>query len=167
MKKTFYQLPDEQCERLNKQEMTALRWLIAAENSASHAKKDLEKRLECIPEGKRRFQMMHGQLLAIVNDLIGTTPAKQCKQVQNTMEDMKLSMIPKLTPDTDKVIMNAVDLAYIVFHAQKDEALCMTCVRDDTECRSCEFYQILSAIAPRQDWGSSLMCPYNSDWAGK
>ena len=63
---------------------------------------------------------MLGQLLSILNDLLGTIPEKQRYQIGNTMNDNKLSMIPKYTPDSNKVIMDAKDLAFIVYHCQKD-----------------------------------------------
>ena len=55
MKRKPYTLPDDQCERLLRSEMTALRILLAALSSAAYAQTDLQKRLECIPYGKERL----------------------------------------------------------------------------------------------------------------
>lgn len=167
MKETWYQLPEADCERLNRTEMQSVRWLLAALNSCVLAQKDLDKRLECIPEGKRRFRLMTGQLRAIANDLIGTTPTNQCRQIRNTMTDMDLRLTPKMTPVGNRVVLDVYDLSYIVQHAQKDDELCQTCIRTGDECRECKLYQIMSAIAPLEDWGSGMMCPYGSDWMGK
>ena len=80
MKKTWYQLQEEDCERLNRTEMTALRWSLAAINSCAYAQDDLAKRLECIPDGKVRWRLMLGQLRALCNDLLGIQvfPAQPC-----------------------------------------------------------------------------------------
>ena len=89
IKQTFYELTDEDCERLNATEMRAVRWLMASLNSCIYAQRDLVHRLECIPSGKARFRLMLGHLRAINNDIIGTTPKKQCKQIRNTMDDWR------------------------------------------------------------------------------
>lgn len=166
MKETWYQLPDDKCERMNRTEMNAVKWCLAALNSVAYAKDDLAKRLEMIPNGKRRWGLMLGQLRSLVNDLVGTIPVKQCLTIKNTMNDMELRMVPKMTPIGDRVSMSVKDLAYIVREAKKD--VCVGCTYTGDECRKCELYRILESIAPLEDWGSSLMCPYSKeDWWDK
>ena len=159
MKTTWYQLPEEDCERLNSTEMRAVRWSLAAENSVSYAQRDLEKRLECIPEGKRRWRLMLGQLRALCNDLIGTIPVKQCKTIRNTMEDMELRMVPKGTKRDNRVVMDAKDLGYLVTLAKQER--CTACVLTDAECRDCTLYKILESAVPLDDYGDGGICPYN------
>lgn len=167
MKTTWYQLPEEDCERLRRPEMASLRWLISALNSVALAEANLQNRLECIPNGKSRYRLMLGQLRAICDDLLGTIPKEQRKQIDNVMHDMQLNMIPRLAPGSEKVIMEAKDLAFFIYHAQRDEELCQTCVKDGEECRKCKMYQLLVAFAPLPDYGSGMMCPYNDDWMEK
>ena len=62
MKRTWYQLPESECERLNRTEMNAMRWCLAAINSVAYAQDDLAKRLECIPNGKVRWRLMLGMV---------------------------------------------------------------------------------------------------------
>lgn len=159
MKKTWYQLPEEDCERLNSTEMRAVRWSLAAENSVSYAQRDLEKRLECIPEGKRRWRLMLGQLRALCNDLIGTIPVKQCKTIRNVMNDMELRMVPKGTKHDTRVVLDAKDLGYLVTLAKKE--MCTSCILTDDECRRCELYKILEIAVPLDDYGDGTICPYN------
>lgn len=161
MKKTWYQLPEEDCERLNRTEMTALRWSLAAVNSCAYAQDDLAKRLECIPDGKVRWRLMLGQLRALCNDLLGTTPRKQCLTIKHVMDDMELRMVPKFTPVPDRVCMGVDDLSYLVRAAKKD--ICVGCILTGDECRKCELYRILESVSPMEDWGDSMMCPYNRD----
>ena len=167
IKQTWYQLPDEDCERLTRFEMQSVRWIMAALNILVNAEKPMADRLDCIPEGRRRFRLMLGQLRAVCNDLIGTTPREQCKQIQGVMKDMQLNLIPKLAPGSEKVVMDPKDLAYLIHHAQRDEELCQTCVKDGNECRKCKMYKMLVAVAPLPDYGSGMMCPYSGDWMHK
>lgn len=165
MKQTWYQLPESDCERLTRSEMTAVRWCLAAVNSVAYAQDDLKSRLECIPSGKARWRLMLGSLRSLLNDIIGTVPVSQCKTIKNTMTDMELRMVPKLTPMPQRVSMGVEELSYLVAHAKKDESLCMTCIRTGDECRSCELYKVLEGISPLNDWGESTICPYNrEDW---
>lgn len=166
-KRKSYQLPEEDRERITRYEMHAVRWLIATKITIQHAEENIANRLECIPSGKRRFRLMLGQLRAICDDLLGTIPKEQRKQIDNVMHDMQLNMIPRLAPGSEKVVMESKDLAFIIYHAQRDEELCQTCVKDGNECRKCKMYQMLVAVAPLPDYGSGMMCPYNGDWMHK
>lgn len=159
MKQTFYQLPEEDCERLNSTEMRAIRWSLAAINSIAYAEEDLAHRLECIPNGRLRWRLMLGQLRALCNDLIGTTPRKQCNTIKNTMKDMELRMVPKFTPRDSRVVMDAPDLGYLVTLAKKEA--CTACILTDDECRQCELYKILESAVPLEDYGDGSICPYN------
>ena len=166
MKMTYYKLPEEQTERVNRTEMMALRWTLAAINSLAYGQDDLDKRLDFIPNGKVRYRLMLGQLRAICNDLLGTIPEKQRNTIKNVMNDMELRMVPKFSPKANRVCMGIEDLSYLVDHAKKD--ICTACIFDGDECRQCELYQIMSSIAPLEDWGSSSMCPYSrEDWWDK
>ena len=163
MKTTWYQLPEEECERLNRAEMNSVRWCLAAVNSVAYAKDDLQKRLERIPNGKRRWNLMLGQLRALLNDIIGTVPKKQCNTIKNVMNDMELRMVPKFSPGGNRVSMGVEDLSLLVNAAKKD--YCLSCIRNGDECKKCELYQVLESIAPLNDWGSSTICPYmREDW---
>ncbi len=55
-----YMLPDEDCERLNRVEMQAVRMMLAALSTAAYAKDDLRERLECVPDGNKRFRLALG-----------------------------------------------------------------------------------------------------------
>lgn len=166
MKKTFYQLPPEQCERLRASEMAAMRWLTAAVHIVAEAQDDLATRLECIPNGKSRYRLMRGHLRAIVNDICGTMPEKQKNQIVNMTRDMELRMVPRYSPGTARMILNKEEANYLVDHAKAD--VCSACILNGEECRTCEMYQMLEAITPLEDWGDSTMCPYNrKDWKDK
>lgn len=163
MNRKRFSLPPEQCERLNRQEFVAVKWMIAFLSTINQAEPDVQKRLECIPYGKERFRMMRGQLDAIVNDLVGTITIQQAKQLNNVIHDMTLQMVPKLSPITHNCVVNTEELAYLVKQAQLNR--CLGCIKTDDECRSCDLYKILEAYAPRPDYGDGGICPYSrGDW---
>lgn len=153
-----YELPEADCERLVRTEMMSLRWCIAALNSVTYANEDLSKRLECIPNGKARWRMMMGQLKSLIDDMLGTVPIKQCKTIQNTMHDMEIRLCPKGTPMGDKVVITIKDMSYLIDAAKKDA--CTACIYTDDEFRKCELYKILESLAPLDDYGDGLWCPY-------
>lgn len=164
MKQTFYQLPEKDRERLKSYEMNALRWCLAAVNSLAYGQDDLKHRLECIPEGKVRYRLSLGQIRAILNDIIGTTPYKQAKQARNLMEDMELRMVPRgYTKSDNRAVIELGDLSYLIDHAKAD--VCSTCILTDDECRKCQMYQLMTAYAPLDDYGSGTVCPYaQKEW---
>ena len=74
-----YMLPDDQCERLVRSEMNAVRMMLAALSVAAYAQEDLKNRLECVPAGNQRMRMAVGSLRSVINDLIGTISRAQAK----------------------------------------------------------------------------------------
>lgn len=163
MKETFYQLPEEDCERLKSREMNAIKWCMAAINSIAYAQDDLKDRLDCIPSGQVRWRLMLGHLRACLNDIIGTIPRKQAKQIKNLMEDMELRFMPKLTRTSNRVCIEVEDFAYFVEHAKAD--VCTSCILTDDECRKCKMYQLMESLAPLDDYGDGTMCPYaHKEW---
>ena len=163
MKTTWYQLPEDQCERLMRPEMSALKWCFAALNSVTYGQDDLAARLKKIPNGTRRWNLMLGQLRALLNDIIGTVPVKQCQNIKNTMNDMELRLVPKTSQMPHNAVVSVDDLTYIVKAAKK--SICTSCTLMDGECRTCELYKILETISPLEDYGSGMICPYmKEDW---
>lgn len=160
-KRPLYCLPVEDCERVRATEMSALRWANASFSTLALAQEDLKDRLECIPDGKGRYARMIAMLFYILGDLFGTIPPKQVTQIKHAMQDFELRMVPKLTKNDHRVVIGVEDIAYLVKYAKRE--LCYGCINGDPECRSCKLYQIMEAIAPRQDYGSGVVCPYMTD----
>jgi len=161
MKTTYYSLPEEDRERLTRTEMQAVRWCLAAISSIAYAQDDLASRLDCIPYGRIRWRLMLGHLRACLNDVLGTTPLKQRKTIQNVMNDMELRMVPKLSSNSQRVTMDVEDLSLLVRAAKKD--YCSACILTDEECRKCELYKVLESVAPLDDYGDGSLCPYSKE----
>ena len=155
-------LNDEDCERLNRGEFEAVRCLLGAVNYAAHAKDDLQKRLECIPSGKARMAMVLGGLKAIADDLIGTMPVGQCKQIRNTMQDMEIRMVPKMASMRQNVILEKDNAKALIDTAMER---CKGCVEDEVSCRNCGLYKVLESFLPLDSYENGMLCPYSmSEW---
>lgn len=155
-------LQEEECERLNRAEFEAMRCLLGAVSYAANARDDLQKRLECIPGGKNRMNLVMGGLKALADDLIGTIPRGQCKQMRNTMQDMDMRMVPKLTPMSQNVILEK-DVAKALIDITREK--CIGCVEDENSCRECALYKVMESFLPLDTYEGGMLCPYSlSQW---
>ena len=157
-----YMLPEADCERLMRSELTAVRMLLAALSSATYAKEDLDDRLKCVPHGRERFRLALGGLRAVCDDLIGTISRSQCKQIYGTMKDFEMRLLPKLTPGSTNIIMTKEQGKDLLECARWK---CHDCVEDGEHCRDCRLYKVLEATTPLDNYGDGLVCPYALvDW---
>ena len=163
MKEDYYKLPEDECVRMTRPEMISMNWLYAAENSCAYGRDDLAKRIAMIPNGKRRFNLMLGQLRSIVNDITGTMPEEQKKKVRNTMKDMELRLVPKMTRRDVSIVLSK-DEAMTLFDYAKLH-MCQTCIKDAEEGQKCELFKIMSANIPLDNYDKTYLCPYNlAEW---
>ena len=155
-------LQEEDCERLNRAEFEAVRCLLGAVSYTAHASDDLQKRLECLPSGKARMGMVLGGLRAIADDLVGTIPRGQCKQLRNTMSDMEMRMVPKMMGMSQNVILEKDNAKALIDTAMER---CKGCVEDDISCRECGLYRVLESFLPLDTYDNGMLCPYStSEW---
>lgn len=94
-KRTWNEIPDEELIRLDQNEMNSLLWLFSALSICKNSEDDLSGKLDLIPEGKYRFQLMLELLQSITSDLVKITPAEQREQLKNAMNDMELRIARK------------------------------------------------------------------------
>lgn len=154
-------LEENDCERMKRSEYEAMRGLLAATSYIAHADNDLPRRLESIPSGKQRMKMLLGGIRALADDLVGTMPRNQCKQLRNTMQDMEIRMVPKMTSGSQNVIFDK-DLAKGLIDAAQEK--CHGCVEDGNGCRNCALYKVLEGIIPLENY-DGMICPYAvSEW---
>lgn len=148
---------EKDCERMTRREFEAMRCLLGAVSYIAHASDDLQKRLESIPAGRKRLAMAKGAINAVANDIIGTMTVAQCKQMENTMKDMDMRMVPRMTPSNRNVLMTVEHAKTLVDSAK---AKCNLCAASGDEIRACPLYQTLEAITPLEHYGDGLLCPY-------
>lgn len=160
-------LDEKDCVRVTRTEFEALRYMLGAVNYLAKAKDVLQggPSLQRIPHGDARMRLTLGGLKSIIDDILGTVTVKQCMQLSNTMADMEMRMVPKMTPMTTNVVMEEsiakelIDLARVA---------CKDCTKDGVKCLKCALYPEMEAIVPLDDYGDGLMCPYAlTDWMEK
>lgn len=155
-------MDEEDCERLCRSEFEAMRCLFGAVSYAAHANADLQERLKCLDRGKQRMAMVLGALKALADDLTGTVPRGQCKQLRNTMLDMDMRMVPKMTSMSQNVIIEK-DLAKGLVDAAMEK--CHGCVEGPEEGRKCPIYKVLEGFLPLDSYENGMLCPYSlSEW---
>lgn len=155
-------LQEEDCERLKRAEFEAMRCLLGAVSYTATARDDLQKRLECVPYGNQRMNMVLGGLKAIADDLIGTVPRGQCKQIRNTMQDMEMRMVPKMMGMSQNVILEKDNAKALIDVAMEK---CRGCVEDEESCRRCGLYRVLESFLPLDSYDNGMLCPYAlSEW---
>lgn len=156
-----YQLPDKDCERLNRTEMQAVQMTLATLSTAAYAQDDLKKRLECIPDGVKRFRLALGGLRSVANDIIGTISVQQAKHIRNTMNDMELRLVPKLTPVSVNLIFTKDEAKELMDCARE---MCVACTEDADSCRKCRLYKVMETHVPLESY-NGLICPYSlAEW---
>ncbi len=154
-------MEEKDCERMKRSEYEAMRGLLAATSYIAHGNDDLQQRLKCIPSGKQRMRMLLGSVRALADDLIGTMTRSQCQQLRNTMQDMEIRMVPKMTGMSQNVIFDK-DLAKGLIDAAQEK--CHGCVEDGNGCRNCALYKVLEGIIPLENY-DGMICPYAvSEW---
>ena len=156
-KRERYQLPEEDCERLERSELAALKMMLAELSSGTWVRDELKNRLPCIPYGRQRLLLALGVLRAVCDDMIGTIPVAQAKQIMGTLKDYEIRLIPKLTPNSTNIILTREEAKDLMDMARER---CSSCVEDGESCRQCKLYQLLEATTPLNDYGNGLTCPY-------
>lgn len=155
-------LEEKDCERLNRGEFEAVRCLLGAVNYTAHANEDLKKRLMIIPGGQQRMADALQDLRDIADDVIGTVPVGQCKQIRNTMLDMEIRMTPKLAPMSRNVILEKEIAKRLIDIAMER---CHGCVEGPEEGKQCALYRVLESFLPLENYENGMLCPYSvSEW---
>ena len=152
-----FSLPEEQCERLVRQELLAVRWIMAALDILVPAKKDIEKRLSIIPDGIERMDEVIRLMKELSDDIAGTINRNQCRHIWNTYKDFELRLVPKLSPGSTNLILEKEQGKILIDSAR---VKCNDCVEDENSCRKCDLYKILEATTPMDEY-VGMICPYS------
>ena len=156
-------LDENDCERLKRSEYEAVRCLLGAVSYIASASDGLKDRVECIPYGKQRMALVLGGVRAMANDVIGTVPRGQCRQLRNTMDDFEMRMVPKMTKGSQNVILEK-DIAKGLVDAAREK--CRICAEDARSCRECSLYKLLESFLPLDSYEGGMLCPYSlSEWS--
>lgn len=161
-KKEPFELPDDQCERVTKPEMVLINRILALSSDVNYAKDDLKKRLQCVPYGVERMNMIVGNINSLFLDIMGTVNDKQRRQIKNTANDYYMELRPRMASNGNRVWVSVDEIKELVNLAKEK---CRSCAEDDNGARKCRLYQWLEANIPLEDYGDGLICPYATiDW---
>lgn len=164
-KKAPFELPDDECERLTRQEMACCRIIMVLASDLHYAQDDLAQRLMSVPYGKERLRMLIGGVDSLFKDILGTISDRQRRQLRNQAKDMTMKAVPKLTHTQNKVMIYLDEVKELVNCAKEK---CVGCVESDEDARKCRVYKWLEANVPLDDYGDGLICPYaRIDWGEK
>ena len=156
-KREPFVLPDEECQRMTQPEMTSLRWLMNIASELERSREDLKKRLEMVPHGMQRMNMLSGGMDSLFADVLGTVSRKQCRNLIHTANDYRVRLVPTVSGDVPSVAVRKDDFKTLVDAAREK---CKHCAEDGKSARKCELYQLLEVYVPLSDYGNDLMCPY-------
>ena len=158
-----FELPNEQCERLTRNEMAAIRMVLILASEMSYAKDDLAKRLDIVPDGKSRMDNVLEETLSLFKDLLGTVSDKQRKTLKNSAMDYEIRLVPKMSPESSSIAVSKTDLTNLIDCAKER---CKYCTLDGNDARRCELYKILETIIPLDDYSMDIACPYAfTEWS--
>lgn len=155
--KTPLEWPEKDRERLTRTEIQSMQWLLNALSSIGYARDDFQKRLECIPAGKQRMNMLFGLARSLFRDLQGTVPEKQLRQIRNAADDLEVRMVPKLTPAKTTVTLDK-DIAMELVDAA--QVKCTDCLKENEEARDCKLCKLLEVVVPLNRY-DTFYCPYS------
>ena len=149
-------------ERLRRPEYEAVRCLLGAVSYAAHARDDLKDRVDTVTNGRARMDVLVDGLKSFVDELLANVPDGQCRQLRNTMKDMEMRMIPRLTPMSQNVLMEKDNAKALIDRAMER---CHGCVEDERSCLDCGLYKVLESMLPLDSYNNGMLCPYAlSEW---
>lgn len=149
--------------RFVNKEFSLLKRLTAFISDLLYAKEDLSARLDMIPDGQKRLDKAIDDVSEIVKELISTGPISQKRQLNSTIKDYKVELVPKFTPSPANIIMTKEQAKQLIDIAQEK---CKTCIESPKAARSCALYKVLE-ITALTDTYDSLLCPYSTaTWEG-
>jgi hypothetical protein len=147
---------------MTRNELNAMKWLLAMLCTTADGEKALAKRLDAIPDGRKRMRKAMISFKAISDDLIGTTNQSQAHTLHGIMKDFDVRIIPKAAHCAQNVIMTREDAMTLIDSARER---CKGCTEDDVSCRKCKLYKFLISYSPLDDYDNGLLCPYMlADW---
>lgn len=155
--KVIFNWSKDDCERLKRSEMEALRWLLAMLSVAEEVKDGLRDRFKSTKSGAVCLRLAIGLLHRVCNEVLATTTEQQHRQIQGTMRDYELRLQPRLTPRGTGIVLSKEN-GVLMLECMREK--CLTCAEDGVSCRKCKLYQFLEATSPLDDYGDGILCPY-------
>lgn len=153
-----FELPEDECVRMTRDEMSATRMILIAASEMNYAKDDLKKRLATIPNGTERMTELTDGITDLFKDVMGTITDKQRRVLRNSAQDYEVHIVPKMMQEKSFIAVDKEDMTTLVNCAREK---CKYCSMAGSDIRKCDLYNLLEAYVPLNDYGSDdIMCPY-------
>ena len=143
---------------VTRNEKLSILFLMNTVSAMMDSKGELADRISHIEGGPEAMESMCSQAEWILNEIRRTIPTEQRHNINNVSKDMEMRMVPKATPSKTMVLMQKEEFRSLVDAAQTK---CHDCVDDNTECRKCKLFQLLTVILPMDAYDVGNLCPYN------
>lgn len=150
--------------RLRRSEKRSMMFLIGMCNTMDEFLRDLHDRLGMIENGEERMRKLLDDCCTLMEEVRMTIPLEQRLGIENTANDYKMALCPKVQSFSDNNIVSEDELKALV---DASRTLCRECVNDDKECEKCDLFRLLSCVLPMENYHYSELCPYNlAEWRG-
>ena len=156
--RTPLSLPDEQCRRAVRSEMHAIQFMLTVLSAGANVSNDLADRLKEVPHGTWMWRCGMGLIKSVCNDIVGTIPVKQAKQIKGVCDNYEIRLVPKLASKDRSIILDAEMGRELISLAQEG---CRICSKTAEEAEKCQLFNLLTAITPLDDYDRYGLCPYN------
>lgn len=161
--KTLLDPSRDDAVRLKRYEKMSMITLSYAATIYGDLQSELGERLKMIPGGAETLKQISEATDDLLIALRKTIPENQRMNLQHTAQDYEVHLVPKATPSETTVIMTKDEFKDMVDLAR---VKCRECTDDDTQCKTCRLYQLLTSTLPLDDYDNGLLCPYNmGEWA--
>lgn len=152
----------EDAVRLNRGEKQSMIVFAYVATVYEDMQKELADRLKMVRDGPLRMNGISADADALLNELRKTIPMNQRLNLQRTIEDYEMRLVPKATPGRTTVVMAQDEFKALVDAAR---VKCRECTEDSKACTKCELYQLLTVVVPLDDYDGWMLCPYNmGEW---
>lgn len=151
-------LPDDQCRRAVRNEMHAIQFMLTILSAGTNVSKDLSERLKDVPQGAQMWRCGMGLLKSVCNDVVGTLPIKQARQIKGVCDNYEIRLMPKLSSKDRTIVLSAETGRELISLAQEG---CRMCSKTADEAEKCQLFNLLTAITPLDDYDRYGLCPYN------
>ena len=165
MAKEPFELPNNQCVRATRNEMSSMRMVLIMASEVNHSRQDLEKRLDIVPDGNERMTKVADELNDLFQDIMGTVSDNQRRVLRNSEQDYEVRIVPKASTDKTCLAVSKQDMTNLVDCAREK---CRFCSLNGEEAKDCALYKFLEAYIPLDDYDGEFACPYAyQTWANQ
>lgn len=160
--KHFAEASRADAKEMTRQEKMDMIYLVNAASIFSEMPEKLADRLKMIDGGTELATEIMEKSLRLVAELRATIPERQRTNLYNMGLDMRMSMVPKYSPESKVSVIPNEDFRELT-EASREK--CRECILDNEDAqKECRLYNLFTAILPLNRY-DTFLCPYNlAEW---